>query len=93
MDAYNSGSWDIFRSTTAAYDLMDIYYAQNNSYDQDSTHPFGGLTNQLISTSWVDSNTWVKISALSTTQIKFTIYRSTTKTFSNVYKVTFRFYT
>lgn len=71
--------------------MKSMHYT-SGSHSSTSAPSISYSTSVLFSDSWVDTGGYAKITSISSTQIKVKVYRSSNHDFSNVYRMTFRFY-
>lgn len=86
-----SDGWALFRGSTAGYSIVEMHYT-SGTHSSTSAPSVSYSTSELFSNSWVDTGGYAKITSMSSTQVKVKLYRSSNHDFSNVYKMTFRFY-
>ena len=72
--------------------MVYMYYT-SGSYSSTSAPSIGGSSSILFSTSWLDSSGYSQITSYSSNSIVMKIQRGANMDFSNVYYMSFRFYT
>ena len=87
-----SDGWALFRGSTSAYTMVYMYYT-SGSYSSTSAPSIPTHTSIMFSSSWVDTSGYTVIKDFTSNSIKVRVYRGSNADFSNVYRMTFRFYT
>ena len=72
--------------------MVQMYYT-SGSYASTTAPNTGGSHSVLFSSSWVESSGYTKVVSYSSNSIKIKLYRGANADFSNVYYMSFRFYT
>ena len=86
-----SDGWALFRGSTSGYTMVYEYYT-SGSHSSTSAPGIPTHSSIMFSSSWVETSGYTKVQSYSSNQIKMRVYRGSND-FSNVYRMTFRFYT
>ena len=87
-----SDGWALFRGSTSGYTMVYMYYT-SGSHSSTSAPSIPSHSSIMFSSSWVETSGYTKVMSYSSTSIKMRVYRGAAADFSNVYRMTFRFYT